>query len=257
MNPACEEPIDCNWKLNEPRGSWPEEANWTCFGDLPTYGRTFNGVCTARQFGETSDAYCTHVCSSMKGYDCDHKACVCKRENTSGIWNAGAPIQAHDDSADPKDLPSKNRSLVAMVLEDSKRKPSGLPACRWKPGKQKETGWLGFKKEIGCTNTSQYECYLGESEGQCSGTRSALLTTAYYTLPAAHCAPLTACCSLLRTTNHSPLTARLSLRSWVGNPECSHSCVHVSLLKPAPYYALWVSGVEVEGYREHERRPGE
>ena len=249
MNPACEEPIDCNWKLNEPRGSWPEEANWTCFGDLPTYGRTFNGVCTARQFGETSDAYCTHVCSSMKGYDCDHKACVCKRENTSGIWNAGAPIQAHDDSADPKDLPSKNRSLVAMVLEDSKRKPSGLPACRWKPGKQKETGWLGFKKEIGCTNTSQYECYLGESEGQCSGTRSALLTTAYYTLPAAHYVP--------PTTHHSPLTARLSLRSWVGNPECSHSCVHVSLLKPAPYYALWVSGVEVEGYREHERRPGE
>jgi hypothetical protein len=204
MNPACEEPIDCNWKFNEPRGSWPEDANWTCFGDLPTYGRTFNGVCTARQLGETSDAYCTHVCSSMKGYDCDHAACVCKRENTSGIWNPAAPIQAHDDSADPKDLPWKNSSLVAMVLEDSKRKPSGLPACRWKPG----------KKKTGCTNTSQYECYLGESQGQCSGT------------------------------------------SWVGNPDCSHSCVHVSLLTPAPYYALWVSGVEVEGYREHERRPG-
>ena len=200
MNYPCREDGDCMPRPREAIGTWPDTANWTCYTDLPTYGRTVDGVCTARDWWVISDTYCQQSCSRGH-YDCDSHACSCQRENTSGIWNSSAPVQRHDDSADPQDMPKRNASLVEMVLEESKATPSGLPACLWKPSH-------------GCTNTTQYECIQGDKKWQCSST------------------------------------------SWFGtDANCSASCVHVSLLAPAPYYALWVAGAEARPYHQHERRP--
>ena len=37
-----------------------------------------------------------------------------------------------------------------------------------------------------------------------------------------------------------PSAGRCSAHNWMYNPACLRSCVHVSTLNPAPYYALWV-----------------
>ena len=209
MNNACELDMDCGPRPENATGAWPATMNYTCYNDLPTYGRTFNGVCTARDvLWPMSDAYCQQTCSSTNAWDCDRSACDCKKDETDGVWNSSAPVQRHDDSADPKDLPNKNASLVDMVLEEGTAAPSVLPTCRWKPSHS-------------CTNTTQYECIQGDKSGQCSGKNWFGSGT-----------------------------------NWLGGSECSASCVHASLLAPAPYYALWISGVQAPPYYEHERRPG-
>ena len=39
-----------------------------------------------------------------------------------------------------------------------------------------------------------------------------------------------------------PALGRCSNLNWYGTPDCKSSCVHTSLLKPAPYYAVWRPG---------------
>ena len=39
-----------------------------------------------------------------------------------------------------------------------------------------------------------------------------------------------------------PALGRCSNLNWYGKPDCHSSCVHTSLLKPAPYYAVWRPG---------------
>ena len=71
----------------------------------------------------------------------------------------------------------------------------------------------------GCSRTNHYECFDGPAS---SGTWGG-----------------TAC----------------SHHSWFGNGECHRSCVHVSLLKPAPYYAVWEPGPHAHRLAPRERRP--
>ena len=206
MNWPCRGDMDCMPRPANATGSWGINATWTCYLDLPSYGRTLNGECTAKDWWVLGDAYCQKACSKSH-FECDNRQCDCVKEGGSGVYNASAPVAPPDDSADPEDLPWRNSSLVDMVLEESKASPSGLPACRWQPDK-------GYHSK-GCTNTTQYECIKGVKEGQCSGT------------------------------------------SWFdsGSTGCEASCVHVSLLNPTPYYALWINGVEARTYHKHERRP--
>jgi hypothetical protein len=206
MNWPCKGDMDCMPRPSNTTGSWPINASWTCYSDLPTYDRTLNGVCTAKDWWVLGDAYCQKSCSKDH-FDCDRRQCDCVMEEATGIYNASAPVAPHDDSANSEDLPLRNSSLVDMVLKEAKAHPSGLPACRWQP----DTGY----HSKGCTNTTQYECIRGAKEGQCSGT------------------------------------------NWFdsGSAGCEASCVHVSLLNPAPYYAVWVNGVEARVYHKHERRP--
>ena len=39
-----------------------------------------------------------------------------------------------------------------------------------------------------------------------------------------------------------PALGKCSYLNWYGKPDCHSSCVHTSLLKPAPYYAVWRPG---------------
>ena len=47
-----------------------------------------------------------------------------------------------------------------------------------------------------------------------------------------------------------------SRENWFGNRTCSRSCVHVRLLAPTPYYALWIPGPQAKPLMTHERLPG-
>ena len=52
-----------------------------------------------------------------------------------------------------------------------------------------------------------------------------------------------------------PSAGRCSAHNWMYNPACLRSCVHVSTLNPAPYYALWVDGPEERRPQRGERQP--
>ena len=53
-----------------------------------------------------------------------------------------------------------------------------------------------------------------------------------------------------------PEAGKCSAENWYGkSAQCTHSCVHVRLLKPAPYYALWIPGVKAGPYMIGERHP--
>ena len=67
----------------------------------------------------------------------------------------------------------------------------------------------------GCSNETQYECFQGANAGKCSAD------------------------------------------NWSEKPEsvCERSCVHVSLLKPSPYYAIWIPGTLPKPAVTNERQP--
>ena len=67
----------------------------------------------------------------------------------------------------------------------------------------------------GCSNSSQYECIMGANKGTCS----------------AH--------------NWFDRSSR----------ECELSCVHTSLLSPAPYYAMWYPGPLAKDFMPGEKQP--
>jgi len=52
-----------------------------------------------------------------------------------------------------------------------------------------------------------------------------------------------------------PMANRCSGTNWYGSTQCRRSCVHVRLLRSAPYYALWVPGPEARPYMIGERHP--
>jgi hypothetical protein len=50
-------------------------------------------------------------------------------------------------------------------------------------------------------------------------------------------------------------SGKCSGENWFESPDCEKSCVHVRLLKPAPYYALWIPGPESRSFLPAERQP--
>ena len=193
---------DC-W--SRPKNADPMWANtsYTCYNTLPDYGRGPRGECRSTNPALKSDAACDMLCNTIHGW-CDPRACHCIKPDPAA-YNPGGAIQPHDDSLDPKELPHKNEKLLKHVTKDYDATPSGLPACRWQPGK-------------GCDKKHQYECFdggslFGTKSGQCSET------------------------------------------NWFGNSQCKRSCIHTSTLTPAPYYALWQSGVRAAGDRTGDRQP--
>jgi hypothetical protein len=48
---------------------------------------------------------------------------------------------------------------------------------------------------------------------------------------------------------------KCSGENWYLSSDCTRSCVHVRLLKPAPYYALWIPGPEGRDFAAGERQP--
>ena len=77
-----------------------------------------------------------------------------------------------------------------------------------------------WRPHRGCTNDTQYECFEGNQAGECSGS------------------------NWFNKNNGE----------WDG--ECQRSCVHVRLLNPTPYYALWIPGPEASPCEPGERLPG-
>tara|TARA_B100000795_G_scaffold175223_1_gene132325 strand:+ start:63 stop:611 length:549 start_codon:yes stop_codon:yes gene_type:complete len=110
-------------------------------------------------------------------------------------------------------------------MSHGEAQPSGLPACTWRPDGHWQGlapvwtagGWSAGGVPVGCTNATQYECIAGENRGQCSS------------------------------------------ENWFDKAGqgkvCGASCVHTSLLRPAPYYALWYPGPIAKDYKEGERNP--
>ncbi len=197
VGPSCKKDLDCG----RPKGSeatWPPTQPYRCYADLPDYQRGENGECMSKDTNQKSDLYCQITCGLVPGAWCDGAICECRKEGEA--WDLTAPIQPHDDSKNPEDLPHMDHELRKLVREEWASVPSGLPTCRWQP-------------HAGCTNESQYECVKGPRKGECSAD------------------------------------------NWFGSPECEASCVHVSVLSPAPYYALWNSGPAARSCRKLERVP--
>ena len=176
---------------------WPVTQSYACYTNLPNYGRAGPGECFSKNTQRKSDVWCNSICVDP-WLRCDLSACACTDEG--GAWNLSAPIQPHDDTPPPEDLPKRSVHLAKEVMKDWRATPSGLPPCRWQPRK-------------GCTNETQYECVKGASMNECSGT------------------------------------------NWFGSNTCEISCVHVSLLNPVPYYALWRTGVEARPHTQHQQHP--
>ena len=195
---TCARDSDC-LRPKESFDTWPITAGYTCYADLPDYERGDSGDCYSSNTMLKSDLICQVVCSGLAGW-CDPDVCKC--EMNSQAWNVSAPIQPHDDTKGPTSLPSKDGRILKQEHEDWDATPSGLPACRWKPHK-------------GCTNVTQYECFSGAAQGQCSADN----------------------------WSEKPTTV------------CELSCVHVSLLKPTPYYAIWIPGTLQKPFVANERQP--
>ena len=194
----CTKDYDCI-RPEESFETWPKSAKYSCYADLPDYERGDSGDCYSSNQLLRSDLICQTVCNGLAGW-CDPNVCTC--EKNSEAWNISAPIQPHDDTKGPTQLPKKDSKLLEKERKDWDATPSGLPACRWSPNK-------------GCTNETQYECFQGAKAGKCSA------------------------------------------ENWFEKPEseCERSCVHVSLLKPAPYYAIWIPGTLPKPFVPHERQP--
>ena len=117
--------------------------------------------------------------------------------------------------------------LREAVIRHGEAQPSGLPECTWRPEGHWEgmapvwtkNGWTAGGTPVGCTNATQYECIAGEKRGECSA------------------------------------------KNWFEESAqgkgkvCGASCVHVSLLRPAPYYALWYPGPLAKDFKVDERQP--
>ena len=165
VSPPCTTNRDCH-RPKFSFNTWPANATYTCFADLPDYGRSAKGECISMKPYLYTDIYCEQVCGLSRWAWCDPSKCRC--QPTSQAWNLSAPIQEHDDNQKLSDLPKKKDSLVLKVRKDWKANPSGLPACRWKPEKScmkagKESCYKN--KDKGCT---RYECTEGEAAGTCS-----------------------------------------------------------------------------------------
>ena len=195
VSPGCVLNRDCH-RPKKSYYTWPSNATYKCFDDLPDYGRSFAGECRSMNPRLFDNTYCDAVCGMSKYAWCDQKKCRCLK--TSAAWDLSAPIQAHDDTLEPEDLPKRTEDLLTKVRKDWHDQPGGLPACRWKPGKGCSRG----KGSSGLQGLAQYECVEGSHAGQCSSKNWAAGTTS----------------------------------------DCEISCVHVSLLRPVPYYALWSPG---------------
>ena len=193
----CAKDDDC-WRPKDASASWPSDANYSCYADMPDYQRGEMGECQSADSSATSDVYCQQVCGAYPGAWCDPVKCDCIKN--SKAWDLAAPIQALPEHGSAKSLPEKSKANMAEVAKEWDDMPSGLPSCRWNPHK-------------GCTNVTQYECFEGKAAGKCSG------------------------------------------ENWYLASDCTRSCVHVRLLKPAPYYALWIPGPEGREFGAGERQP--
>ena len=193
----CSKDDDC-WRPKDASASWPSDANYSCYADMPDYQRGEMGECQSADSSATSDVYCQQVCGAYTGAWCDPVKCDCVKN--SKAWDLAAPIQALPEHGSAKSLPEKSKANMAEVAKEWDDMPSGLPSCRWNPHK-------------GCTNVTQYECFEGKAAGKCSG------------------------------------------ENWYLASDCTRSCVHVRLLKPAPYYALWIPGPEGREFGAGERQP--
>ena len=178
-------------------------TSYTCYTGLPDYGRGPRGECHSINPQLKSDAVCEMLCNTIYTW-CDPQTCQCVKPDPAAYY-PGGPIQPHDDSLEPKQMPHKNEKLLKHVTKDYDATPSGLPACRWQPAK-------------GCDSKHQYECFDG---GSLFGARS----------------------------------GECSATNWFGNSGCKRSCIHVSTLTPAPYYALWQSGVKAGQDSTGDRQP--
>ena len=196
---------DCWRPLDATEEGWSESTNYSCFDDMPDYQRGDSGECSSMQPAHHPDSWCQQVCGAYVGAWCDPDLCKCVKNSLA--WNKSAPIQAPSEHGKASQLPPKNDNLLKTVAKDYDDTPSGLPACPWRPQK-------------GCTNDTQYECFEGNSAGQCSSTN-------------------------WFSKNDG---------QWDG--ECQRSCVHVRLLNPTPYYALWIPGPEASPCEPGERLPG-
>ena len=198
VGPMCTSNIDCRRRPPGTDAMWVN-TSYTCFNDLPDYSRGPKGECYSIAPLSKSTAQCQLLCNTIEGGWCDSRSCRCIKRNPAA-YSAGGPIQLPDENVSPHDMPKKTEDLLAKVTKDYDDTPSGLPSCRWQPGKD-------------CHVKRPYECFDGDERGNCAQD------------------------------------------NWFGNSRCKRSCVHVSTLAPAPYYALWQSGVLGTPYSVGDRQP--
>ena len=134
---------------------------------------------------------------------------------TSDAWDEAATVQPHEKIVNRTKMPPKDHDLLEQVREEYNLNPSGLPACTWMPGH-------------GCGQKMQYECFDGPASA--GGTR-------------------------WNAAGKEEKVAACSSESWFGKETCKRSCVHVSLLNPAPYYAIWNPGPQAREVLPGERQP--
>lgn len=152
VGPTCIKDSDCI----RPKASyetWPKDAQYTCYKDLPDYERGNSGDCVTLNPMIKTDLMCQTICNGVGGW-CDPNICRCVKN--SKAWDISSPIQPHDDNITAADLPQKEHDLLIKVKNEYDANAAGLPACRWKPNKS-------------CTNVTQYECFEGgDNSGKCS-----------------------------------------------------------------------------------------
>ena len=232
MGAWCDKDGGCMEQQTEKDAYW-HGHNYSCYADLPNNGLTVGGRECDAVDGTASNQWCTAFCNDASTF-CDPLICDCEFDDglndtdvfgNEDAYDVNAPIAEHAPDIDPEKMLKRTDKLIHAVESHGKAQPSGLPACTWRPDGHWEgmapvwtnNGWTAGGVPVGCTNATQYECILGENRGHCSS------------------------------------------ENWFDKVDqgqvCQASCVHTSLLRPAPYYALWYPGPIAKDYRLGEKQP--
>ena len=236
MGAGCSKDGGCNpsEETNNKDAYW-HGHNYSCYTDLPDNGLTVGGRHCDAVDGTATPQWCTAFCNDASTY-CDPHICDCEfdkglndtdRFQNEDAYNINAPIAEHLPTPPPEKMLRRSDRLREAVIRHGEAQPSGLPECTWRPEGHWEgmapvwtkNGWTAGGTPVGCTNATQYECIAGEKRGECSA------------------------------------------KNWFDESAqgkdkvCGASCVHVSLLRPAPYYALWYPGPLAKDFKVDERQP--
>ena len=220
---ACKKAGDCKaFNVNRSRWDFDEDGKWKyahvkyeCWKDLPDYQRSPQGDCISKNPHRMSDLHCQLTCGAWLS------------TNAEGICSENCECAITSSAWDPGSPIQEHDEDVPR--KDMPKKSHALLLQTRAEYDQTPSGLPAcrWQADASCTHITQYECFDGPaSKGAGKGNNGAWQDSA-------------AC----------------SHESWFGKKGCERSCVHVNLLKPAPYYAIWNPGPRARDPRPGERMP--
>ena len=203
--------------ISDNKDSYWFNHSYDCYTDLPDIGVRVGGrVCHAISKA-ASDTWCMETCNSG-GVTCDKVYCSCSDDGT-GLEDMDAfKTEETLDISAPIQPHVANIRTWQLPNITEKLVEAVIQAGTKQPGGLPDCTWRPGSSLRGFAPTC-----TNESQYECV---------------------------------QGPSQGRCSHFNWFDKPEeCAASCVHTSLLKPAPYYALWYPGPLAKEFKTAEKQP--